>query len=522
MQYGTASRRWRHLNTSVDEAVPEAPLRLTDSRTPRPPNPVCPPDLSRTSTVHRAPATGCRLPATRRTWATRSGVTPGPFLLQQPPADGPARHQVTLRVVPRLENPTPPPTVEVRAAGRQHSTAGPSGGGRVRHRRRRVPGVLPMLALGRPARGPDVSRGASAGADSASPTSWSSPTDCPSTWERQADGSPWRRSPGGLVTALEPLLRRNRGAWMGWPGIIDGPEEPIFEEDLNSTTGVVQRPGRRRVLRVSPTPPQWPLYHDVIVKPIYHREWWNRYVDVNRRFAEATAGAAPRGDRMGPGLPVAAGPEDAANPATGPHHRFLPAHPVPAGRTVHADARRTEIIDGLLGPTWSASHLPGAPRIFCSCPVDLAGAEDHPRRGGRPVTRRGPPRRRENSQVGAFPISTDSADLDRARNRDIGAARQIRTELGSPRKLLPGSGSPDYTKGTTSGQGLLRVARRGPGPGRRHRCSSSWPRPAANGWTATGSCATTSRQQVGHINGEYAEVGHPVVHYLHRPVPATS
>ena len=26
-------------------------------------------------------------------------------------------------------------------------------------------------------------------------------------------------------------------------------------------------------------------------------------------------------------------------------------------------------------------------------------------------------------------------------------------------------------------------------------------------------------RQVGHINGEYAEVGHPVVHYLHRPIP---
>jgi trehalose 6-phosphate synthase len=26
-------------------------------------------------------------------------------------------------------------------------------------------------------------------------------------------------------------------------------------------------------------------------------------------------------------------------------------------------------------------------------------------------------------------------------------------------------------------------------------------------------------RQVGHINGEYAEVGHPIVHYLHRPIP---
>ena len=39
----------------------------------------------------------------------------------------------------------------------------------------------------------------------------------------------------------------------------------------------------------------WPLYHDVIVKPIYHREWWDRYVDVNRRFAEATSRAAAQG-----------------------------------------------------------------------------------------------------------------------------------------------------------------------------------------------------------------------------------
>ena len=34
-----------------------------------------------------------------------------------------------------------------------------------------------------------------------------------------SDGNPgWRRSPGGLVTALDPVLRANDGAWIGWPG----------------------------------------------------------------------------------------------------------------------------------------------------------------------------------------------------------------------------------------------------------------------------------------------------------------
>lgn len=36
----------------------------------------------------------------------------------------------------------------------------------------------------------------------------------------------------------------------------------------------------------------WPLYHDVIAPPEYHREWWERYCEVNRRFAERVAQVA--------------------------------------------------------------------------------------------------------------------------------------------------------------------------------------------------------------------------------------
>ena len=41
----------------------------------------------------------------------------------------------------------------------------------------------------------------------------------------------WRTSPGGLVTALEPVLRANDGAWIGWPGSADTDDvEPFVEE----------------------------------------------------------------------------------------------------------------------------------------------------------------------------------------------------------------------------------------------------------------------------------------------------
>ena len=158
--------------------------------------------------------------------------------------------------------------------------------------------------------------------------------------ERLPDGTTtYKRSPGGLVTALEPLLRRRRGAWVGWPGITDGDEEPIFEDDLE------MRPVRLSADDVADyyegfsNATLWPLYHDVIVKPIYHREWWDRYVDVNRRFAEATASAAAEGATVWiQDYQLQLVPKMLRDAAARPRHRFLPAHPVPARRAVHADA----------------------------------------------------------------------------------------------------------------------------------------------------------------------------------------
>ena len=46
-----------------------------------------------------------------------------------------------------------------------------------------------------------------------------------------ADGTKgWRTSPGGLVTAIEPVMRANHGIWIGWPGGTDSDLEP-FESD---------------------------------------------------------------------------------------------------------------------------------------------------------------------------------------------------------------------------------------------------------------------------------------------------
>ncbi len=48
------------------------------------------------------------------------------------------------------------------------------------------------------------------------------------------DGSTgWQRSPGGLVTALAPLMADSDGAWVGWHGAPDETLEPFDHEDMH-------------------------------------------------------------------------------------------------------------------------------------------------------------------------------------------------------------------------------------------------------------------------------------------------
>jgi trehalose 6-phosphate synthase len=53
----------------------------------------------------------------------------------------------------------------------------------------------------------------------------------------------WQHSPGGLVTALEPVMRQRSGAWVGWVGQPDFSPEPFDSDGIRrSTTTSSRRP----------------------------------------------------------------------------------------------------------------------------------------------------------------------------------------------------------------------------------------------------------------------------------------
>ena len=319
--------------------------------------------------------------------------------------------------------------------------------------------------------------------------------------ERLPDGTTaWKRSPGGLVTALEPLLRRRRGAWVGWAGIaqeeIDFDDEPIVQEDLELRPVRLSADDIGQYYEGFSNATLWPLYHDVIVKPIYHREWWERYVEVNRRFAEATSRAAAEGAtvwvqdyqlQLVPKMLRELRPDLTIG--------FFLHIPFPPVELFMQLPWRTEIIEGLLGADLVGFHLTGGAQNFLFLSRRLIGANTS--RGSVGV------RSRYGEvdlgsrvvRVGAFPISIDSSALDQtARHRDIRRrAREIRAELGNPRKVLLGVDRLDYTKGIERAAAMpsrscsRRAARNATTP-----CWFSSRRRAANGWRATRFCATTS------------------------------
>ncbi|WP_179474807.1 alpha,alpha-trehalose-phosphate synthase (UDP-forming) [Mycolicibacterium vinylchloridicum] len=345
----------------------------------------------------------------------------------------------------------------------------------------------------------------------------------PIDMERLPDGSvTWKRSPGGLVTALEPLLRKQRGAWIGWPGIVDGPEEPIVEEDLQLFPVRLSADDVAEYYEGFSNATLWPLYHDVIVKPIYHREWWDRYVDVNRRFAEATSRAAAEGAtvwvqdyqlQLVPKMLRMLRPDLTIG--------FFLHIPFPPVELFMQMPWRTEIIEGLLGADLVGFHLPGGAQNFLFLSRRLVGTNTSRASVG-VRSRFGEVQLGDRTvKVGAFPISIDSADLDRkARTRDIRRrAKELRAELGNPRKILLGVDRLDYTKGIDV---RLKAFSELLAEGRAKRDDTvlvQLATPSRERVESYRVLRSEIEQQVGHINGEYGEVGHPVVHYIHRPVP---
>ena len=84
----------------------------------------------------------------------------------------------------------------------------------------------------------------------------------------------WETSPGGLVSALHPLLRERGGAWVGWDGTSGGRAVKPFDHDGFRIHPVhVTKDELDKFYAGFSNRTLWPLYHDALRAPEFHRRW---------------------------------------------------------------------------------------------------------------------------------------------------------------------------------------------------------------------------------------------------------
>ena len=261
------------------------------------------------------------------------------------------------------------------------------------------------------------------------------------------DGSQsWTRSPGGLVTALEPVMRDADGAWVGWAGQADLEIAPFENDGIQIIPVALSEHDIANFYEGFSNDTLWPLYHDVIAPPGYHREWWESYVSVNQRFADAAASvSAPDASVWVQDYQLQLVPKMLREARPDLTIGFFNHIPFPPYGIFSQLPWRTQVIHGLLG-----SDVIGFQRVADASNFSRAVRRLTPYTTKTPaieVAEPGQPVRRVIAR--AFPISIDARSFeDLAREPGIQErAREIREGLGNPRTVMLGVDRLDYTKG---------------------------------------------------------------------------
>lgn len=323
----------------------------------------------------------------------------------------------------------------------------------------------------------------------------------------------WSTSPGGLVSALTPILQDTKGSWVGWSGVAGREFLPFVHSDINQVPVTLSQAEYKDFYVGFCNGTLWPLYHDSIRAPQFHRHWWRPYREVNQRFAEVAAESL--------------GPDDVAwvqdyqlqlvpqmiRDLTKLHRIGFYLHiPFPPVELFARLPWRRQVLEGLLGSDVLAFQSRSSRTNFAVAARRLAGATGSSSKldwQGRIVT------------LQVAPIGIDTSVFDRLATSDETAiaAKQIRSHLGDPEAVILGVDRLDYTKGIDIRMRALQTLLER--------------RPDMIGKVVFVQIAVPSREDVaeyrkiradieglvGRINGDLAEVGRPPIHYLYRSVP---
>ncbi len=333
--------------------------------------------------------------------------------------------------------------------------------------------------------------------------------------ERKGGRVTFRPSPGGLVSALSPVLKERGGVWIGWPGM--GREELAQADEIEMP--------RDRKVRYEAVPLSaheltqyyagfsnrtlWPLFHYFVGSTRFDANAWRVYDAVNKRFAEAAAPFARAGELVWV--------QDYQLLRT-PHHlrQLVPEAriasflhiPFPATDVFRVLPWSRRLLRGMLGADVVgfqvdsyADHFLNAAARLLGCDVDRAARQVA--YDGRTVT------------AVVDPISIDADYV-----ASVAEASGPRARHGDRAREILGVDRLDYTKGIY--ERLLAVERlleRWP-EYRRHIVFTQLLVPSRERVAEYSQLKRQIDEAVGRINGRFSEAGWSPIRYLVRSLPA--
>ncbi|UCF69278.1 MAG: trehalose-6-phosphate synthase [Acidobacteriota bacterium] len=317
------------------------------------------------------------------------------------------------------------------------------------------------------------------------------------------------RGLGGLVTAMDPVMRSTGGLWFGWTG---------SHHPVPSSIQVAERMGggvsyELRPLELSQTEVSryylgyankaiWPLFHYFQEHCEFNDEDWESYCSVNRKFASKVVSEYRDGDYVWIHdyhlmLVPAMIRRDLPDADIG----FFLHIPFPPPELFQIAHNADDIIEGLLGADLIGFHTPSNARNFVrtvatmtELPYSVSGG--WLRKDGRRV------------KVGDFPISIDCDHFERMASRP-GIDDEVRAIRDNYRAevLAIGVDRLDYTKGILKRLNAIEImlARHPDIQGKFTFIQLS--APSRTKVSAYRSLRGKIEQMVGHINGRFGGKG---------------